>query len=220
MGKAQTLLISFILLIGIVIIVIPLVIDQLSVSDQKKFEEFDREAKNLGNLLVEPPSPPQAPPQFWERAGLLDGDKITEDSLLDFASIPYQRSKLLLGMQFDYIFFLQKDGIAIPLEGEFTWEYLGWNGGGAPNGGSNYNEILLLIQEESQFVAKEEKFVMLDIDGQLTPVELIIYVFDDSGIGELQGWIPDFYDFTGEIFTNKLQYSLDEQVNLTGDIWQ
>ncbi len=223
MEKAQNLIISAIVLAVFLIIAIQLFASQFMsmFGTEDTFEELQTASSNIGTSLLT-----EAVPNVWnessiKRVGLVVKGVIDVDSLARYANLSYSRTKLLLGMKRDYLFFFtngSKDIVRIRI-GDIVMEYWGWNGKEKPNGGSNFNEVFDFIAAYSENIAKDERFVRLKIGDDIDEVTLVTYVWDFSrGSTVPIPWLIEYYDFWGYLETTKPIYSTGETIDLTGVI--
>ncbi|MBS3136419.1 hypothetical protein J4401_05670 [Candidatus Woesearchaeota archaeon] len=231
MRKSQALIISTIFLIVVIMIGIAVFYFQV-VSLQKGQDDFgalQSEGSHISTVLLG-----EAFPDDWNKdsvlkVGLVKDDTITDEVLLKFAEIDYPRTKILLGIQKEYLFFFttqdEKDIEDIKIQNLPTpiiigrdTQYFGWNGrneGG--NGGENLEDVLEILNSGSANIVKTEKLTVLDarIDGtdQLKPVRLVTLVWDFASGTVTES--DSSFDFLAFLKTDKEIYSVGETVGIT-----
>ena len=175
--KGQTLIIGSIAIIVILSVVITLVVNFiLNQNKESSFKEFNQEASNVAELLLMQPFPIEWNITNIKRIGILDDGIIDDIMLCKYGNIDYSKTKLMLGLQGDYLFFFtDQDDELIRMYG---WEYFGWNGRDERNGGSNLEDALDLIFESSENIGKDERLAVLNKGGRRKGVTLTTYVWD------------------------------------------
>ncbi|MBD3163623.1 hypothetical protein GF323_00315 [Candidatus Woesearchaeota archaeon] len=216
MKKAQSIVISsflFLLVFGLVISVLVYYFTILN-SPGSDYEDYEREARNIGELLTS-----EAYPTVWDEStvkqiGLLEGDILTEGQLIRFGNLSYTKTKSLLGIKEEYVFyFIDKHDNVVTVTGKNSWQYWGWNGRDRPNGGPDYKIIFDLLAARSRNLATEEKFVKMFVNGKIIEAKMVIHVWD-----WVEGVIPFLgtgYNFAGQLFTIEEKYAVNEAINLT-----
>jgi hypothetical protein len=177
MKKAQTVMVSF-----AVILVISIIFMQLFTSEFQKFmnkkSEFDlleEEAGRIGNLLTG-----QAVPNNWvnikevKKMGLLKDSYIPNSTLVKYATLPYSNTKMLLATQHDYLFYFSNGTAPISIGGK---EYWGFSMAENNNGGSDLESALSDIYSKSKTLAKDERLVNLK-EKSIRTIRMVIYVWN------------------------------------------
>lgn len=223
MKKAQAMIISSIVLVVLVIVVISLFSSQLGLFFHKEniYDELKRESSNVGALLNGNSYPENWDENSVKKVGLLENNLVTTNSLRKFGSLHYSKTKMLLGIKRDYIFYFTNNTNELkPIQVE-NREFWGWNGGEGENGGTNLNEALVFIFNLSQNIAKDERFVTLNLNGTVMNAVMVSYVWDFVPQANLT-LIPygEFFklhhSFEALLLTVKDVYTTGESINLTG----
>lgn len=187
MKKAQSIIISFIAILTILIIFIPLFISEFDSLKNKgdSITDLEGQAKRIANSVVGVSLPPN-----WvslagvKKIGLVDGDSISNNTLDEFAKLSYSHTKKLFAVTHDYVFFFTNQSQvseAVILAGKN--EYWGYNISAAYTNGGVINTFSYRFNEtisKSRDIARAEKFVKLrDIKVEDSPmlVKLIVYVW-------------------------------------------
>ena len=215
MVKAQAMVISTLVLVVFIIVVISLLVDQFGLLQNKNraFFEVKKEANIVGNMLLQNPNPINWNEQNVKKIGLIEGKKITIASLNKYGDLSYPKTKMLLGVKYDYIFyFVDTNGEVISIGSRQFW---GWNDLESGNGGSYVDDVLALIIAGAENVANNEKFVIVDGDDGPITAKMIINVWDyvDAEALDLH---EDTYDFSAYLDTEKKVYASGEDIRLTG----
>lgn len=177
MKKSQSLVISFVAIIVILILFIQLFLSEYleSLKEDDNLELVEEDATRIGNLLSGPSNPRE-----WEsieevkKIGLVKEGVILNDTLYEYAKLSYSKSKMLLGIQHDYIFYLLNKSDTVTAGGK---EYWGWNPAGG-NGGSNLEAVLSDIYAASAYIAKDERFVRFKaVNSSAATLKLIVLVW-------------------------------------------
>ncbi len=224
MRKAQNLIISAIVLSVFLIMAISLFSSQFFslFGTEDIFKELQDASSNIGSSLADEPVPLNWNESNVKKLGLMFNGVIDEDSLRRYGALSYSKSKLLLGMHREYLFFFT-NGSLVPIEIEDKvnsrkFQFWGWNGKGKPNGGPNLTEVFELIIDNSENMAKDERFVSLRINNTINEVKLITYVWDfmhgNATIFAIKE--PLIYDFSAFLNITQGSYTIGDIVYLTG----
>ena len=130
MKKGQVVVIGFILAIVLFIIVISLFYSQFTAlfMDDSKYPDIRGDSEHVSNLLLTEGFPTDWKAETVKKVGLLDGDIISLAKLGNFSKIEYYKSKLLLGVKYDYMFFLERNDSTKVVIPNVYKDFLGWNG--------------------------------------------------------------------------------------------
>jgi hypothetical protein len=181
MKRAQVAVIGFVMTIALLLIVFSLFYSQIGSIFTRRvdYEEIQADSEHLSaNLLSE------GHPLDWDAAsvkklGLLEGDRISLEKLEEFSKIDYPRTKLLLGVKYDYMFFIEKNDTRVHIPEPIFRNFFGWNGqlqsyGG--NGGSQFDFFFGIVKERAVNIAKNEKFIYLD-EATVKDAKLVVYTW-------------------------------------------
>ena len=161
MKKAQTVAISFAVILVIAIIFIQIFLAEMNQSFKADddFSAVDETAGRIGSLLSGP-----AVPANWiniddvKKIGLLKDNSINNNTLNQYSTLTYYKTKLLLGSSYDYIFYFTIDKTPIQVGTNSFW---GYNPTNPKNGGTNLEDIIARIDTESSALSKDVRFVHL-----------------------------------------------------------
>jgi hypothetical protein len=192
MKKGQVAVIGFVVTVVLIIVVFQLFSDQISAwfGGEETYEELNEDANRIGDTLLS-----EGYPIHWnelnvKKVGLIDGEVLSMRSLERFSKIDYEKSKLYLGINNDYMFFIEKDSLDVATVNKtkvivtdpINKDFFGWNGyidSYQGNGGLPFGFFYNQIHEQAKNIAKSERFVYLE-DGinNKTSAKLIIYTWD------------------------------------------
>jgi hypothetical protein len=202
MKKGQTALISFLVLIVLLIVIISLFSSQFFalLTGDDTYEEVKADSEHVSQQLMSEGYPVDWNTENVKKVGLLEQDKITINRLMEFANVEYPKSKKLLGIKYDYMFFIEDletgDRIRLnyPISRDYpiSREFFGWNGnlqsyGG--NGGLDFDYFFGLVEANAKHIVKKERFVYIigetEEGATVQEAKLVIYVWDfvDAEVG-------------------------------------
>jgi hypothetical protein len=222
MRKSQVMVISSIAVVVILFIVIVLFSSYFKgmMQDGSDIKYYREDASNIGSLLLQPPFPSNWNETTIKRVGTVKDGVVQENLLDDYKNLSYSQTKKLLGIKRDYIFYFTNSSntTADPFK-IYGREFWGWNGLTKPNGGAPLSEVVTFILKYSNKIAKDERFVRINFDGEITEAKLVVYVWEFAD-GELNldelSWIN--YEFSAFLHTTKIEYNLSEDIILSGAI--
>ncbi|MCK5140491.1 MAG: hypothetical protein KAQ85_11665, partial [Thermodesulfovibrionia bacterium] len=183
MKKGQASITGFIITIVLIITVVSLFYTQFSLLLVKDSEYVDirGDSEHVASVLVSEGFPKEWNTENVKKVGLLDGEKISLAKLTEFSSINYSTSKKLLGIRYDYMLFIEKDGKKQIVPGA-NKDFIGWNGyieTDRGNGGYPFESFFRIINQNAEHIAKNEKFIYIEdavIDKAYA--KLIIFTWD------------------------------------------
>ena len=184
MKKGQVVVIGFILTVVLFILVISLFYSQFNsiFADESDYPDIKGDSEHVSNLLLTEGYPPDWETDTVMKLGILDGDVISLRKLENFSKIPYYRSKLLLGVKYDYMFLLERTDSSVIMIPNVNRDFLGWNGDVQSypgNGGRPFEFFFDAITSKAEHIARNEKFVEIDEGiGEYTYGKLIVYTWD------------------------------------------
>ena len=190
MKKAQTLAISFGVIMVILALAIPLFLNEYKNMQEPEhnYEDLTTDAQLLANQLLANPTPISWTADSVRRIGLLNNGTLERFHLLSFSSLEYEKSKILLGIRSDYIFFItdrdkyaKVETILPPKVNISYWGYSAFphDRSDIQNGGliSQINSTLADIFSNSTDLVKTEKFVRFRVDNDTATAKITIYVW-------------------------------------------
>ncbi len=213
---------SIVLIIFLMFLVPFIIAPLLHEEDQEDtLEELAKESERVGEALTSPPYP-----ENWDgsseeivQVGLLQNGIIDSSILESYSELDYSRTKLLMGTSDEYLFFFEdKNGLLEFTEGGVHREYFGWNGNNSKNGGSNLKAAENYLLSSANSLAKDERFIVMEHNGEKKEVKMITYVWDFAdGMVDLNQVIFSIdYLFSSFLLTTKDNYAIGEEVYLTG----
>ncbi len=178
MKKSQTVAIGFAVMLVILIVFIQVFTSefQRSFPESKEFELLQDEAGRIGNILSGP-----SIPRIWtdfadvRKMGLMKEGVIERGTLQKLYNFPYPKTKVLLGTSQDYLFFFKDEDVIVKIG---SLEYFGYNPADTKSGGTDLDQTMAYVSANSMHLAKDEKFVTLDLGGEKHTAKLILYVWD------------------------------------------
>lgn len=188
MGKGQIAVTGFILSIVLVIVVFTLFFTQYGtlLIGRSEYADIKGDSEHASGLLMS-----EGYPSNWEdlelgkvkKLGLLDDDRLSLKKLEEFSKINYSMTKRLLGIRFDYIFFIEREDGEVQEFSSISRDFFGWNGylfDG--NGAAPLRVFFAAVKENAEHIAKNEKFVKVDsalsaLVGK-SEVKLIVYTWN------------------------------------------
>lgn len=183
MKKAQVAIIGFIMTIVLFVIVISLFYSQFTslFMDKSEYPDIRGDSEHVSNLLLTEGYPTDWESETVKKIGLLDGDIISLRKLENFSRILYPQTKLLLGVKYDYMFFLERNDSSKIMVPNVHRDFLGWNGDVLSypgNGGRPFEYFFDKISERAEHIARNEKFVKIDegIQG-ISYGKLVVYTW-------------------------------------------
>lgn len=183
--KGQIVLIGMILIIFLVGGVFALFFNYFSGGNEESrgYENLHEDAVFASDNLLSQGFPRSWDAQSVQKLGLLEGDKVLMSNLAEFSKFNYSKSKLMIGIQQDYMFYFEHaNGTILPIEVDGgSIEFLGWSGipGQNGNGGGPFPVFFNLIDGKTSNLAREERFI--NFEEGYTPnnkAKLTLYTWD------------------------------------------
>jgi hypothetical protein len=111
MKKGQVAVIGFIVVIVLLVVMISLFYNQfLSIfSKESIYNDVKKDSEHVASVLVSEGYPANWDIGTVKKVGILEGDTISLVKLEKFSHIDYQKTKLLLGITYDYMFFIENE---------------------------------------------------------------------------------------------------------------
>jgi hypothetical protein len=181
MKKSQSMIVGFVAILVIMIVFVQLFISEYNNLNTSRVQltDFEENARRIGEILSGPSAPYAWNSENVQKPGLSVDGIINSTLLNEYSNLEYYKSKSLLGSKQDYIFFfLNSTNVSNPITIGSN-EYWGWPGTSSGNGGEDLDDVMGRISDNSKSIAKDERFVRLELVALSTPViaKLVVYVW-------------------------------------------